>query len=153
MHTYPWNTCVWAFVSDCLLLFSRNSGLLSTQQQMQQPPQQPFQSQRNPIGQMPGMSMQGHPSPSHSPIPSLNSSSNSSKILPPSRSMPSSMLPTSSAALSNASNFPGFIGGQLNRNVGGSVGQVLTTITRLFYSKLSFVNYKYLILPLIQLLK
>lgn len=93
----------------------------SQQQQMQQAQQQAF-SQRNPIGQMPSMSMQGH-SPSHSPGPSLNSSSGN-KILPPSRSLStSSMMPASSAP--HSSNFPGFIGNQLNRNVGGSVGQVV----------------------------
>lgn len=96
---------------------SSPSGLLSTQQQQQQQQmQQQFSSQRNAIGTMPNISMQGHPSPSHSPVPSMNSN----KILPPPRSLPtSSMMPTSSAALSNASNFPGFIGGQLNRSVGG----------------------------------
>ena len=92
---------------------------------MQQAQQQAF-SQRNPIGQMPNnaMSMQGHSSPSHSPVPSLNANTSSnSKILPPSRSLSSSgMMPTSSAPLS--SNFHGFIGNQLNRNVGGTVGQV-----------------------------
>jgi len=106
---------------------SPNSGLLSTQQQQMQQAQQQAFSQRNPIGQMPNnaMSMQGHPSPSHSPVPSLSSNTSSnSKMLPPSRSLSSSsMMPTSSAPLS--SNFPGFIGNQLNRNVGGTVGQNL----------------------------
>lgn len=107
-----------------------NSGLLSTQQQqhMQQSQQQQAFSQRNPIGQMPNISMQGHSSPSHSPIPSIGSgvTSNNNKILPPSRSLSSSgMLPTSSTALSNPGNYHGFIGNQLSRNVAGPVGQNL----------------------------
>lgn len=98
---------------------------MSTQQQQQQQQlqanqQMQQQQQRGAIGQLPSLPMQGH-SPSHSPGPIINNS----KILP-NRSLPpsSSMLPTSSAALSNASNFHGFIGSQLNRNVGSGLSQV-----------------------------
>ena len=117
-----------------MIFTCRNSGLLSTQQQQMQQAQQQAFSQRNPIGQMPSMSMQGHLSPSHSPVSSLSSNTSSSnKILPPSRSLSSSsMMPTSSAPLS--SNFPGFIGNQLNRNVGGTVGQVFYNFILCFIS-------------------
>uniref|UniRef100_T2M3N6 CCR4-NOT transcription complex subunit 2 n=1 Tax=Hydra vulgaris TaxID=6087 RepID=T2M3N6_HYDVU len=92
---------------------SPRSGLLSLGHQQQHIQNSQQQQQRGVIGQM---SMQGHSSPSNSPglvIGNKMSASQTSRTigLPPS----SMGLGSSTSPLSN-SNFPGFIGGQINRS-------------------------------------
>ena len=109
------------FVLFIFHILFRRSGLLSLGHQQQQlqnsQQQQQQQQQRGVIGQIP---MQGHSSPSNSPGLIIGN-----KIigLPPS----SMGLGSSTPPLSNG-NFPGFIGGQINRNSlssNSSFGQVI----------------------------
>ena len=130
------------FFSSCkVLLFSflfvlfifhilfRRSGLLSLGHQQQQlqnsQQQQQQQQQRGVIGQIP---MQGHSSPSNSPGLIIGNKIGMNQTSRTIGLPPSSMgLGSSTPPLSNG-NFPGFIGGQINRNSlssNSSFGQVI----------------------------